>query len=166
MIGDMIGGSFGTAHAALGRGGRAYAGLAVLPEIAGAGIGGFAGIRAHGGQRAGMFDAAVLGASYGHMAGSLLGAAFVKCFVAGTPVAIGTTTTVAAVEPVRNGSYRTVWIAFGLAAIAVSRLISRDQKRARRPNRRLYSSTPFVPAIPESTESDFLELDLTETCDE
>jgi hypothetical protein len=86
QIGGLLGDIAGTGHAALTRSGSLrYALKAMAPELIGGGVG-----FAYGYNRTGTFQGAIEYAGYGVMLGGITSAVFIKCFVAGTPVAVPT----------------------------------------------------------------------------
>ena len=171
-IAGVAAGSVAAYRGAAARGGtllgsaRRYRAAAASANVVGAGVG--AGIEYY--RSGGDLHRTLMGAAIGDGLGSIAGAKFIKCFVAGTPVATGSTSVDAAIEPSDgdHATYQGVWIASGLAAMAASRLLADERKATRALIPRGDSGVPIVPEIPDEpeAESGFSGLDFADICDE
>jgi hypothetical protein len=157
LVGGILGDIAGTGAAAFGRGGSlGYALKAMAPELIG-GTGGFI----YGYHRTGTFEGAMQYAGYGVALGGIASAAFIKCFVAGTPVYVplnslpvtASTTTALAMSglvecdtPVESHSgfnasemmAASAAIAIGVAGWAVGQAYLHRQQKAQKDEKRRY----------------------------
>ena len=141
-----------------------HAGRFAGVELGATAVGGAYGAISSGGD----LEATVRYAGYGSAIGGMAAPFIVKCFAAGTPVAVGSTVTDVAVgrSIVDDRSYQGVWLASGLAAVAASRLLKDERKGKRGLIPRGDSNEPVVPEVPPEPEPDFAELDFGSICEE
>ena len=119
----------------------------------------------------GSWDRAVSYASMGSMAGGLAASAFVKCFVAGTPVVVGLghDTFYAQAIPVNPNEeqWSGVWLAAGIATLASAQLLGDERRHKRRSRTRWLDRALGLPvAKAEVPELDVCDLNFEEVCDE
>ena len=173
--GGILGGSVETARSALTRSaawGRnasiRYAAKAAAPELAGAGIGAYAGYQSSGGD----LDTTLLYAGLGNAAGGILSALTVKCFVADTLVHVPNPRSVPQYAhfegQVPSGEWSRSWLVAGVMGLAAVQLLADERRPARRRNRKRRDDR-----IPQSGRAGFrmsganaCEPDFENVCDE